>query len=84
MAQPAVTISEKPKSPEIVIALVAPVGTPLSNAQHQGSIINDDRPFHARVKCAVVFNVDYAEPNADIFAVPTYTLDGKIAFLGNP
>jgi Thioredoxin domain len=31
-----------------------------------------------------VFNVDTAKPHADIFAVPTYTLDGKIAFLGNP
>jgi hypothetical protein len=31
-----------------------------------------------------VFNVDNAKPHVDIFAVPTYTVDGKIAFLGNP
>jgi hypothetical protein len=38
---------------------------------------------YPQVRVTVV-NVDDARPNADIFAVPTYTLDGKIAFLGNP
>jgi hypothetical protein len=32
-----------------------------------------------------VFNIDNgARPHADIFAVPTYTLNGKVVFLGNP
>ena len=32
-----------------------------------------------------VFNVDNgARPDVDIFAVPTYALNGKVAFLGNP
>jgi hypothetical protein len=32
-----------------------------------------------------VFNVDTgARPAVDIFAVPTYALNGKIVFLGNP
>jgi hypothetical protein len=36
---------------------------------------------HVRV---TVFNIDNHKPHADIFAVPTYTVDDKIAFLGNP
>ena len=31
-----------------------------------------------------VFNVDHARPNVDIFAVPTYALNGRVVFLGNP
>ena len=32
-----------------------------------------------------VFNIDNgARPDADIFAVPTYALNGKVVFLGNP
>ena len=31
-----------------------------------------------------VFNVDHAPPNLDIFAVPTYALNGRVVFLGNP
>jgi hypothetical protein len=32
-----------------------------------------------------VFNVDKgARPDVDIFAVPTYALNGKVVFLGNP
>ncbi len=32
-----------------------------------------------------IFNVDTgARPTVDIFAVPTYALNGKIVFLGNP
>lgn len=31
-----------------------------------------------------VFNVDRARPAVDIFAVPTYALNGKVVFLGNP
>src|SRR5919109_5081113 len=32
-----------------------------------------------------VFNIDNgARPDVDIFAVPTYALNGKIVFLGNP
>lgn len=37
---------------------------------------------HVDVK---VFNVDNGErPDVDIFAVPTYALNGKVVFLGNP
>jgi len=32
-----------------------------------------------------VFNIDNrARPDVDIFAVPTYALNGKVVFLGNP
>lgn len=31
-----------------------------------------------------ILNIDNAKPDAEIFAVPTYTLNGKIVFLGNP
>jgi hypothetical protein len=32
-----------------------------------------------------VFNVDNGvRPDVDIFAVPTYALNGKVVFLGNP
>ena len=31
-----------------------------------------------------LFNVDEEEPQDDVFAVPTYMLDEKIVFLGNP
>ncbi len=31
-----------------------------------------------------IFNVDRKKPRAEIFAVPTYMLDDRIAFLGNP
>ena len=31
-----------------------------------------------------VFNIDHARPQVDIFAVPTYSLNGEIVFLGNP
>jgi hypothetical protein len=30
------------------------------------------------------FNVDHARPAVDVFAVPTYALNGKVVFLGNP
>ncbi len=36
---------------------------------------------HVAVK---VFNVDQAKPDVDIFAVPTYALNGEVVFLGNP
>lgn len=36
---------------------------------------------HVAVK---VFNVDHTKPDVDIFAVPTYALNGKVVFLGNP
>jgi len=31
-----------------------------------------------------IFNVDRVRPEVDIFAVPTYALNGEIIFLGNP
>ncbi len=32
-----------------------------------------------------VFNIDNGDrPDVDIFAVPTYALNGKVVFLGNP
>jgi hypothetical protein len=31
-----------------------------------------------------IFNVDRKKPRAEVFAVPTYMLGDRIAFLGNP
>ena len=53
------------------------------NCKESLSIADQIRKRHPHVR-VTVFNVDHAKPHVDIFAVPTYALDGAIVFLGNP
>ncbi len=31
-----------------------------------------------------IFNIDHRKPRSEVFAIPTYMIDDRIAFLGNP
>ncbi len=46
-------------------------------------VAEDVRTRYPSVKVEI-FNVDRKKPRAEVFAVPTYMLDDRIAFLGNP
>lgn len=54
------------------------------NCKESLAIVEDIKQKYADV-VVNVFNVDNGErPEVDIFAVPTYALNGKVVFLGNP